>query len=670
MSAEAATQAKSAFLANMSHEIRTPMNAIIGLAFLMMRESSDALQTERLRKVTDASHHLLQVINDVLDLSKIEAGKMVLEDADFSLDVLLSRAFEMVGPRAQEKGLELVLETDHLPARLRGDATRLLQALINLLGNAVKFTERGWVRLRTAILQEDGQRLQVRFEVQDTGAGIAPEDQRRLYTAFEQGDNSMTRGHGGTGLGLALTRHLATLMDGEVGLSSTERQGSTFWFTAWLRRAGEEVEHHSPIAMSMRGRRVLLVDDLPEALAALRERLQLLHLQVDSASSGAAAVELAEKEAAAGRAYDVMLIDWKMAPMDGIETLRRLRQSLGERTPPGVLVTAFDATPAWQQAREARFVSVLVKPVTSSALHDCLVGVLKGRGPRVLPAASVPGESETRLRREHSGRRVLLVEDNLINQEVAIALLGNVGLVVETAADGAQAVELALSRAYDLILMDMQMPVMDGLTATRAIRERAGTVTPIVAMTANAFGEERAACLAAGMNDHLAKPVDPDLLYATVLRWLPVPELEGEAQSEAGAASAQAAPAEMPLELRLTTVKGLDIAQALRIVGGQTKVLETVLRSFVKYYADGVAGLVEPYSSDAVTRWRALCHSLRGACASIGAMSLNRELIDFEHSLDTGTLGAVELAVGARQLQDALVCLVAQLGTALGPRRG
>ena len=666
--AEAATQAKSAFLANVSHEIRTPMNAIIGLAFLMMRESNDALQTERLRKITDASHHLLQVINDVLDLSKIEAGKMVLEDADFSLDVLLSRAFEMVGPRAQEKGLELILETDHLPARLRGDATRLLQVLINLLGNAVKFTERGWVRLRGAVLHDDGQRLQVRFEVQDTGAGIAPEHQRRLYTAFEQADNSMTRSHGGTGLGLALTRHLATLMAGEVGLSSTLRQGSTFWFTAWLRRAGEEVEQVSPLPMH--GRRVLLVDDLPEALAALGERLQLLHLQVDSVSSGAAAVELAEKEAAAGRAYDVMLIDWKMEPMDGIATLRRLRQSLGERTPPSVLVTAFDATPAWQQAREARFVSVLVKPVTSSALHDCLVEVLKGRGPRVLPASSVAGESETQLRREHAGRRVLLVEDNLVNQEVAIALLGNVGLVVETAADGAQAVELALSRAYDLILMDMQMPVMDGLTATRAIRERAGDVTPIIAMTANAFGEERAACLAAGMNDHLAKPVDPDLLYATVLRWLPVPELGGEERIDDGAESAQTAPAELPLEIRLSTVNGLDIARALRIVGGQTKVLETVLRSFVKYYSDGVAGLVEPYSLDAVTRWRALCHSLRGACSSIGAMSLDRDLTDFERSLDTGTLAGIELAVGARRLQDALVTFVGQLGTALGPRQG
>ena len=531
MAAEAAAQAKSAFLANMSHEIRTPMNAIIGLTFLLSRESTDALQSDRLRKISDAAHHLLQVINDILDLSKIDAGKLTLDEADFSRDVMLSRAFEMVSTRAHEKGLELILETDHLPARLHGDATRLLQALINLLGNAVKFTEHGWVRLRTELLREEGTRLQVRFEVQDTGTGIAPEHQRRLFNTFEQADNSTTRRHGGTGLGLALTRHLATLMNGEVGLSSAPGQGSTFWFTAWLHRAREDAP--STAQVPLHGLRALLVDDLPEALAALGERLQMLGLQVDPVPSGTDAVERAEQEAAAGRSYDLMLIDWKMEPIDGIATLQRLRQSLGQRMPPSILVTAFDAAPLRHMARDARFDSVLVKPVTASALHDCLAGVLKKQEPNALLASSTPGESETRLRDGHAGRRVLLVEDNLINQEVAHALLSAVGLVVETAQDGVQAVELALSRPYDLILMDMQMPVMDGLAATQAIRERAGHALPIIAMTANAFGEEQAACLAAGMNAHLAKPVAPELLYSTLLQWLPQSSPPGSKGSRA-----------------------------------------------------------------------------------------------------------------------------------------
>jgi PAS domain S-box-containing protein len=395
--AEAANRAKSAFLANMSHEIRTPLNAIIGLTHLLANDTADARQRDRLGKVAASGQHLLQVINDVLDLSKIDAGKMVLHLADFDLDSVLADVLAMVADAARDKGVALLLlPAPDLPKTWHGDATRLSQALLNLLSNAVKFTASGEVRLQAQLMAWDGSsRAQLRFEVQDTGDGISPDRQRALFSAFEQADNSMTRRHGGTGLGLALTRHLAELMGGQVGVRSAVGQGSTFWFTAWLQAAAPAA--HSP-------------------------------------------------------------------------------------------ATAAGAAP-----------------------------------PRAA-ADAPPGRSEALLREHHQGRRVLLAEDNPVNQEVASALLEVVGLAVDVVGDGAKAVAAVLARDYDLVLMDMQMPVMDGMAATRAIRAcgvQGVERLPIIAMTANAFNDDRLNCLAAGMNDHVAKPVDANALYATLLRWLP-----------------------------------------------------------------------------------------------------------------------------------------------------
>jgi len=657
--AEAANRSKSEFLANMSHEIRTPMNAIIGLTFLMARAPLDAAQGERLRKVSDAAHHLLQVINDILDLSKIDADKLILEDADFSVDALLSRAFEMVSERAREKGLELVLETGNLPAWLRGDATRVMQALLNLLSNAVKFTESGWVRVRGELIREEDQRLHVRFEVRDTGEGIAREHQNDLFGVFAQADSTTTRRHGGTGLGLALTRRLAHAMGGEAGFESELGRGSTFWFTAWLGRARADAPQEAPLAVQ--GLRALLVDDLPEALAALGERLRLLGLEVDAVSSGAAAVRLFDQVVDPIPSYDVMLIDWRMEPLDGIETLRQLRHSLGMRTPPCILVTAFDVSAAWQLARAAQFDAVLVKPVTASALHDCLASVLTMRPASAKPITLASGESEAMLRSEYAGSRVLLVEDNLINQEVAQGLLSRVGLDTESAEDGSRAVELALTRHYDLILMDMQMPVMDGLDATRAIRRSAGNATPIVAMTANAFAEERAACLAAGMNDHLAKPVDPEQLYATLLRWL---RWRSAAQGSGAGPSVSNVGSRMPLVDRLAAVQDYDLASGLRNTGGEMPSLVKVLRKFVSTYRGGESGLVGVGVDVSLKRWSEICHELRGACSAVGATVLTQDLQAFERRIAAG-IGAAHLAAGAARLNDDLLLLTGRLAVAL-----
>ncbi len=490
--AEAANRAKSVFLANMSHEIRTPMNAIIGLTHLLRRDADDPVAGERLRKVSDAAALLLQIINDILDLSKIEAGKLEIESTDFSLARLLERSRALVLERVQAKGLALAVSADAaLPDTLRGDPTRLSQALLNLLSNAVKFTERGSVELKVSLLAREGDVLHLRFAVRDSGIGIAPDKLPQLFSAFVQADASTTRRFGGTGLGLAITQRLATMMGGEVGVTSEPGRGSEFWFSA------------------------------------------------------------------------------------------RLLEGVGE--------------PLAAEEQDAQHAGVL-------------------------------------LRRHFGGARVLLVEDNEVNQEVMLELLRSVGLHVELAADGVEAIEAvekaARERAApcDIVLMDVQMPRMDGLEATRRLRALPGCAEiPIIAMTANAYGEDRLACLAAGMDDHLAKPVDPPRLHATLLRWLTHAGVGGHIA--AGAAAAVAAGGELP------AIEGLDAAVAMRYLGGNAALYERVLRQFVQHHGEDVEALRARLRREGAAAMRDLAHSLKGSAASIGARELPRCAAELEAAL-------------------------------------
>ena len=652
--AEDATKSKSEFLANMSHEIRTPMNAIMGMAHLAMKTDLTAKQYDYLKKVDISARSLLGIINDILDFSKIEAGKMDMESVDFQLEDTLDNISTLVGIKTQEKGLELLFKTDPaVPRALIGDPLRLGQILINLSNNAVKFTDTGEIVVATKLVKQDKAQVTLKFSVHDTGIGMTAEQAAKLFQPFAQADSSTTRKYGGTGLGLTISKRLTEMMGGEIWVESNPGQGSTFSFTANLGLGKERAKKRFKPASELRGMQVLVVDDNATSRSILQEMLESFSFEVSLASSGEEGIT--ELEAAGkDKPFELVIMDWKMPGMGGIEASKRIKglKSLS-KIPPIILVTAYGREEAMQQADEVGFEGFLLKPVNPSMLFDTIMQAFGEALPETSRIAQ-RHEQEAEALKHIRGAQLLLVEDNEINQQVAKEILEGAGLNVTIATNGQEAVTAVKENNFDAVLMDVQMPVMDGYTATREIRKWELGLrnengknsdlkseirnpkskiqgVPIIAMTAHAMAGDEDKSLQAGMNGHVTKPIDPDQLFATLQKWIQPSEKRVTIQTPVVSVEPSGEDQVVSIERDLPqSLPGFDLSGGLKRLQGNKKLYRKLLLRFAMDYNEAANEIRETLDAEDFDQVHSLVHNLKGLAGNLAATDLQAAAVNLE----------------------------------------
>ena len=648
--AEAATRMKSDFLANMSHEIRTPLNSIIGMSRLALMGQPQPKIQNYLNKILGSGEHLLGILNDILDFSKIEAGKLTLEHVPFDLDDMLGHLSSLMAIKTDVKKVELVFRVERgVPARLVGDPLRLGQILINLTNNAVKFTEQGEIVVTVQVVESKDKDVRLRFSVADTGIGIGADQLARLFTAFAQADGSITRKYGGTGLGLSISQQLVELMSGTISATSTPGAGSRFSFTVPLGIGDvNETAVAAPTAALFQVR-ALVVDDSPSAREALLEMLGSFGVSAHAVASGEQALAMMARAVAAGQPYQVVLMDYLMQGWDGVETIRRIHADRRFTAPPAILmVSVCSRDTVLEQEGRLPVDGFLTKPVGPALLYHSLLQVMQPDG---APGAAPHGAALARARQNDAagsalealhGARVLLVDDNANNREVARDFLATARVHVDCAVHGAEAIAMVQAGDYDLVLMDIQMHEMDGLTATRRIRAL-GTYDdlPVLAMTAHAMTGDREKSLAAGMNDHITKPIDPALLFAALRKWIDPARLAGRTLPVEAAAPPRPRRRAAPLP----EIIGVNWTVALASVDGQHARLYRRIRAFAAEYGNAAGQLRAALGGRRLEQLQGMAHNLKSNAAYLGAEALAALASTLEYELRAGrTAQLAELA--------------------------